>query len=183
MRGMASIRLELLDESHLEGVAALLADSEVLHFTRVPEPPPPDFHRRWLEAYEARRVDVSGEAFAAVDAEGRFLGLGLVPQIDHDAREVELGYIVAPAARGAGVGTEILRQLTDWAFTVARALRITLIIDLENPASSLIAERCGYVREGVMRSLHLKQDLRIDAALWSRLPSDPEPRQPDPERT
>jgi hypothetical protein len=34
-------------------------------------------------------------------------------------------------------------------------------------------ERCGYVREGVMRSVHLKQDIRTDAALWSRLPSDP----------
>jgi hypothetical protein len=37
-----------------------------------------------------------------------------------------------------------------------------------------MAARCGYVREGVMRSLHLKQGIRIDAALWSKLPADPD---------
>ncbi len=35
-----------------------------------------------------------------------------------------------------------------------------------------MAERAGYVREGVHRSVHLKAGVRIDAAIWSRLPSD-----------
>jgi RimJ/RimL family protein N-acetyltransferase len=33
----------------------------------------------------------------------------------------------------------------------------------------------GCVREGVMRSIHLKQGQRVDAGLWSRLPSDLDP--------
>jgi RimJ/RimL family protein N-acetyltransferase len=44
-----------------------------------------------------------------------------------------------------------------------------------NTASERLAQHCGYVREGVMRSQHLKQGIRIDAGLWSRLPTDPEP--------
>ena len=67
----------------------------------------------------------------------------------------------------------MLAELTRWAFAELGALRITLIIDVENRASSRVAERCGYVLEGVMRSTHLKGDVRIDAAMWSRLPSDP----------
>ena len=47
------------------------------------------------------------------------------------------------------------------------------MIDVENAASERVAERCGYVREGVMRSIHLKQGARVDAAIWSKLPSDP----------
>jgi RimJ/RimL family protein N-acetyltransferase len=47
-----------------------------------------------------------------------------------------------------------------------------LIIDVDNAASERAAGRCGYVREGVMRSIHFKEDVRIDAALWSRLASD-----------
>ena len=70
------------------------------------------------------------------------------------------------------MATEILRQLTTWAFAEVGALRISLVIDVDNPASERVAERCVYVREGVMRSIHLKQGLRIDASLWSRLPSD-----------
>ena len=46
-------------------------------------------------------------------------------------------------------------------------------VTVANVASHGVAERCGYVREGVMRSVHLKDDRRIDASLWSRLPSGP----------
>ena len=37
----------------------------------------------------------------------------------------------------------------------------------------VLAERCGYQLEGVMRSILAKQGRRSDAGLWSRLPSDP----------
>jgi RimJ/RimL family protein N-acetyltransferase len=167
------VRLAPFAEEHLDGVGAMLDDPDVLRFTRVPEPVPDDFPRIWLEAYEKGRRDGTREAFAAVDAEGRFLGLALAPHIDRDGREVELGYVVVPAARGRGVATRVLALLTRWAFDELGALRIALIIDVANPASERVAERCGYVREGVMRSTHLKNDVRIDAGLWSRLASDP----------
>jgi RimJ/RimL family protein N-acetyltransferase len=167
------VRLVPLAEAHLDDVADLLNDPDVLRFTRVEEPPPPDFARRWLERYEEGRRDGTREAFVAIDDAGRFLGLALAPEIDRVGREVELGYIVAAAARGRGVATGMLGELTRWAFAETGAARIYLIISVDNPASERVAERSGYVREGVMRSIHLKQDIRVDAALWSRLPSDP----------
>jgi RimJ/RimL family protein N-acetyltransferase len=84
-----------------------------------------------------------------------------------------MGYIVSAQARGQGVGTEILRRLTDWAFAELASQRLVLIIDVDNHASLRVAERCGYQREGVMRSIHIKQERRGDAVLWSRLPGDP----------
>jgi RimJ/RimL family protein N-acetyltransferase len=167
------LRLVPLAEEHLDDVRALLEDAEVLHFTRIPEPPPEDFPEQWLEGYEQGRRGGTREAFAALDGDDRFLGLALAPTIDREGDEVELGYIVPRAARGRGVATEMLRRLTQWAFDEAGALRIVLVIDVENAASERVAERCGYVREGVMRSIHLKQGARVDAAIWSRLPSDP----------
>ena len=67
----------------------------------------------------------------------------------------------------------MLGELTRWTFDELGALRITLIIDVANGASARVAERCGYVLEGVMRSTYLKDGVRVDAGLWSRLPSDP----------
>jgi RimJ/RimL family protein N-acetyltransferase len=166
--------LRPLAEEHLDAVGALFDDPDVLRFTRLPIPPPPGFEREWLDRYEAGRRDGTREAFAVVDDDdGTFLGMAMAVDIDREAREVELGYIVAPAARGRGVATAALDELTRWAFAELDALRITLIIDVENQASARVAERCGYVLEGVMRSSYLKDDLRIDAGLWSRLPSDP----------
>ena len=169
------MRLEPFADEHLPSLDVLLDDPLSLRFTRIPEPPPPGFPRLWLDMYEEARRDGSREAFAALDDDGSFLGLALAPDFDRAAREVELGYVVVPHARGRGVATAILRALTTWAFEQG-ALRATLIIGVDNPASARVAEHCGYVFEGVMRSIHFKGEQRMDAALWSRLPSDPRPR-------
>jgi len=152
---------------------ALLDDPDLRRFTRVPDPPPDGFAEGWLARYEAA---AGCAGFAAEDPGGAFLGLALAVSIDAEAGEIELGYIVAPEARGRGVATALLRALTRWAFDAAAALRVVLLIDTENAASSRVAARCGYVREGVMRSVHLKQGRRIDQEVWSLLPSDPASR-------
>lgn len=166
------IRLEPLDHRWVAALTALTADPDVLRFTRVPEPPPSDFAHRWIDRYVIGRRARTCDGFAALDEDGAFLGLALAPAIDCDAGEVELGYIVAPSARGRGVATEMLRQLTRWAFAELEAMRAYLIIDVENRASYRVAERCGYQLEGVMRSIHVKPGRRTDAALWSRIAGD-----------
>jgi RimJ/RimL family protein N-acetyltransferase len=85
---------------------------------------------------------------------------------------VELGYVVAEQARGRGVATSALALLTAWAFEHAEAHRIELLISVENLASQRVAERCGYMLEGVLRSAYVKPGLREDTQIWSRLSSD-----------
>ncbi len=165
--------LERLGARHVPDLDALAADPSVVRFTRIPEPPPPDFVETWLARYVAGERDGSCAGFAALDEESRFLGVGLAPAIDESAGEVELGYVVASAARGRGVAREILRQLTAWAFAETGAERIVLIIDSENVASSRVAAGAGYTLEGVMRSILVKPGVRRDAQLWSRLRGDP----------
>jgi RimJ/RimL family protein N-acetyltransferase len=167
---VAAIRLEPFDRSHLAFLAELLDDPDVVRFTRVPADTPPGFSETWFGAYEQGRRDGTREAFAIVD--GGFLGVAVAPRIDRASRTAELGYLVAPAARGRGVATEALRLLTDWAF--AQDLhRLELLISHENEGSKRVAERCGYVREGLLRSYWLKDDVRGDTEIWSRLPTDP----------
>jgi RimJ/RimL family protein N-acetyltransferase len=170
------IRLEQFAERHLPYFDSLLSDPGVLRFTRVPDPVPMGFAKRWLSRYEAGRRDGTREGFVAVDEAGEPLALALAPHIDADAGEVELGYIVWPHARGRGVARESLRQLTDWAFRDRGIERAYLYISVENGSSKRVAERCGYVFEGVLRSLYIKPGVREDTEVWSRLRSDPAPR-------
>jgi RimJ/RimL family protein N-acetyltransferase len=165
---MIPVRLELLNERHLAAVAAMLSDPDVLRFTRVPEPTPVDFAHQWLAMYEQGRRDGTREAFAALDGGGEFVGLALAFGIDRAEAEAELGYIVTPAARGRGVGTEALRLLTDWALAEGMA-RLELLISVENDASKKVAARCGYELEGVLRSVYVKPGRREDTEVWSRL--------------
>ena len=54
--------------------------------------------------------------------------------------------------------------------------RCELMISVENLASGKVAERCGYVLEGVLRSMWIKPGVREDTQLWSRLVGDAPPR-------
>ena len=158
---MPPIRLESVSEEHLAGLEQMLGDEDVLRFTRVPEPAPPGFAGVWLERYEEGRREGTREAFAILE-ENAFLGIALAVSINREEQTVELGYVVAPWARGRGVATEALRQLTEWSLTTLDALRVELWIDVENEPSKRVADRCGYVREGVIRSAYFKQGRRHD---------------------
>ena len=157
----------------MDALRPIVDDPDVRRFTRVPASPPPDFAESWVAGYEQGRIDGTREGFAVADAEdGRFLGIAVAFSIDREAQTVELGYIVAPGARGRGVAAAALGRLTEWAFTELGALRIELRISVHNEPSKRVAQRCGYRREGVLRSVYLKDGVREDTELWSRLPSD-----------
>jgi RimJ/RimL family protein N-acetyltransferase len=172
VRAAPRVSLERLGERHLAELTALTADGEVLRFTRIPEPVPEGFARTWLDRYDAGHEDGTCAGFAALDEHGGFLGVALAPAIDRVKGEVELGYVVAAGARGRGVASELLRQLTAWAFDELEAKRIVLIVDVDNAASSRVAARAGYMLESVQRSIYVKPGVRRDAELWSRLPGD-----------
>jgi len=168
-----NIRLEPLARQHLEALTALVQDEDARRYMRIPEPLPARFAETWLRSYEDARVAGTKEGFAIVDTDdGSVLGFAVAPRIEAEARTAELGYAVAPAARGRGVATQALGLLTDWALSELGALRLELLISVDNEASKRVAAGCGYVREGVLRSLYFKQGRRQDTEIWSRLPGD-----------
>jgi RimJ/RimL family protein N-acetyltransferase len=170
------VRLEPFGEEHLEALAGMLDDPAIQRFTRVPVPPPPGFERTWFEGYEQGRRDGTREVFAIVDTtEGSYLGFAVAPSINRTTRTAELGYVVAPPARGRGVATEALRQLTRWALDTLDPIRLELFISVENEASKRVATKCGYVYEGTLRMSYFKQDIWEDGEVWSRIATDPEP--------
>jgi RimJ/RimL family protein N-acetyltransferase len=168
-----TVRLERWGPQHSDGVEAAGRDPEVQRFTYVPSPWKEGFERIWLERYDEGWEAGSRAGFAIVDAESdEFLGLALLVRIDRDGREAEAGYLVAPAARGRGVAVRALRLLTDWALTELALLRVELRIGADNEGSIRVAERAGFVREGVLRSVYFKNGVRSDVAIYSRLPAD-----------
>jgi RimJ/RimL family protein N-acetyltransferase len=164
------IRLEPLTAEHAAAMDALARDQDVDRFTRVPDPVPDGFGARWVERYTRGRDERTNEGFAIVDsASGDFLGFVALVNLKLDEQEAEAGYIVASHARGRGVATRALRLLTAWAFDELPLERIELLIDVANSPSEIVAERCGYTREGVLRWTYLKPGLRSDTIVYSKL--------------
>jgi RimJ/RimL family protein N-acetyltransferase len=164
------IRLEPLTVEHAAAMDALARDGDVARFTRVPDPVPDGFGALWVERYTRGRDERTNDGFAIVDSEGGdFLGFMALVKLDLETQEAEAGYIVASHARGRGVATRGLKLLTDWAFAELPLERIELLIDVENAPSEVVAQRCGYTREGVLRWTYLKPGLRSDTIVYSKL--------------
>ena len=167
------IRLEPLDQRYAADFDRLVEDPEVVRNTRIPSDVPPDYGATWVRRYVQGWEDGTRAGFAILDGEGSFLGFAAVVDFDAEGNQGEIGYVTAREARGKGVAQRALRLVTGWALDEAGLERVELHIDPKNPASLRVAERCGYVREGVLRSLHLKEGERSDTVIYSMLPTDP----------
>ena len=68
---------------------------------------------------------------------------------------------------GKGYATEALALLTDYLFSTKLMNRLQLSIRPDNLASRRVAEKCGYTKEGVMRSIAFSHGRFHDMELWS----------------
>lgn len=173
---MPAIRLVTLDEEHVPALLETMRDERVLRFTRTPHPMPDGWLSGWMSGFDGRRR----AAWAVLDEDDRFVGYAVTGPINRDDLEVELGYAVSPWARGTGVATESLLQMTRWAFAEGMQ-RVTALISVDNPASSRVAEKAGYHLEGVLRSVHSIDGRRGDMQSWSILPGELTVEAPEPQ--
>ena len=64
----------------------------------------------------------------------------------------ETFYWLDARARGQGFATEALSLVTNRAFKEHEIVRVHPITHLDNAASQHVAQRCGYLKEGVLRA-------------------------------
>ncbi len=167
------VRLEPLRAEHVPAMRALGDDEHVARFTYVEAPLTDTDARLWVDRYVDGWRDGSLAGFAIEASESEeFLGFIAIVRYGAVEREAELGYIVSPSARGRGIGVRALALLTAWCLGDLGLERVELRIDVANEASARVAERAGYVREGVLRSVHFKHGQRVDLAVWSRVGRD-----------
>jgi RimJ/RimL family protein N-acetyltransferase len=107
----------------------------------------------WFELQEPARLAGESIDFAIADAAtGRALGAIGLSKIDHRLLNAETGYWLARDARGRGYMTRAVRLLAAWVFDGLRFARLELRTDPDNAASQRTAERCGFHKEGHLRS-------------------------------
>jgi len=163
---MGTVRLVELTAEHVPPLLRTMEDPDTLRFTRTPHPLPDGWLEQWLARFDGHHR----ACWAIVDGE-EFVGYAVTGPIDRQDLDVELGYAVAPWARGRQVATTALREMTRWAFEQGMQ-RVTALISVDNPASQRVAEKAGYTFEGVLRSMHHVDGRRVDLQSWSILPGE-----------
>jgi RimJ/RimL family protein N-acetyltransferase len=145
-------------------------------FQRFSDWAPRDEHEAlaYLAAHERARQRGEQVELALVEPhdDSALLGGGSLNSVDLEQGRAAIGYWLAPQARGRGVATHAVRLLCRWAFEDLRLARLELTCGPDNHASQRVAERCGFTREGVLRSHLPFKGGRRDTVVFSLLPGE-----------
>jgi RimJ/RimL family protein N-acetyltransferase len=123
-----------------------------------------------LELNRQRWREGEAATFAICDRTGACLGHVFVNL--GGAGRGSVGYWLLPEARGKGLATRAVRLLSHWAFADLGLARLQLLTEPSNEDSHRVAERCGFQREGVLRSYTQIDGRRVDYVVFSLLPGD-----------
>lgn len=159
-----AILLRPFEQSDVPAIVAACQDPEIPRWTSVPSPYTEADAHAWLESTEEKTFAVvdrsSGELLGSMGV--RFLGDGIA----------EVGYWIAKGARGRGVATRALVLVAGWVFENDEVGRFQLRAETENVASQRVADKAGFVREGVMRAALATKGERRDVVMYSLVRDD-----------
>jgi RimJ/RimL family protein N-acetyltransferase len=153
----------------VDDIVAQCRDPEFQRWTRVPVPynesDAQDFVKRVADGWRAN------VAMFAIAHQGRFSGS--VDLRFDGIGGAEVGFGLAPWARGKGVMTRALRLVLAWAFALPGVEVVYWRAQVGNSASRRVAGRCGFRMEGTVRGLLEQRGERRDAWIGSLRRGEP----------
>ena len=164
------LRLPTLDD--VAAVTAACQDPDVQAWTTIPVPYAESDAVWFLGTYVPAAWEGGTEAVWLVTdpADGTLLGccgLTLLPE-----ERGEVGFWIAPQARGRGVATAATRLMCRWGFQERGLQRIEWLAFVGNEPSRRVAEKAGFRLEGTCRARLVQRGVRKDAWLAGLLPTD-----------
>jgi precorrin-6B C5,15-methyltransferase / cobalt-precorrin-6B C5,C15-methyltransferase len=155
-----------------DDVTEACQDSETLRWLLLPRPVTRANVEWFIGTFGPGQRESGAGIVFAIESAGRLAGAIDLKGVNWTARVAEVGYWVAPWARGRGVAAQATRVLCEWAIRDHGFERVQLFAATGNAASQRVAEKAGFVREGVARNACCVPDGRADMVLFSLVPQD-----------
>jgi ribosomal-protein-serine acetyltransferase len=105
----------------------------------------------------------------AIVCDGNLGGVIGQRYVDSLNRQTEIGYWIDAGLQGRGIVTRSTARLTDYAFRKQDCNRVMLHCAVGNVKSRAVAERLGFVQEGVLREAEWLYDHYVDLVVYSML--------------
>ena len=126
-------------------------------------------HYAWSPA--AREPSALVRFAIALRSNNQLIGTAGFHTVSHQNRTAELAYDLAQPFWGKGIATHVCGLLTSWAHTSARLIRVQATVLSSNERSAKVLQRCGFEREGLLRSYRLVRGQPGDFVLYSHVTS------------
>jgi RimJ/RimL family protein N-acetyltransferase len=136
-------------------------DRELVLFNSAYRPVSQAEHDAWFESIRQRPdVFIFGIRIWETD---QLIGSCQLHSINSVGRSAELQIRLGVSAeRGKGYGTEAVKLLLQFAFTELNLHRVYLHVFASNPRAIQVYEKCGFVREGLLRDAAFIDDGFVD---------------------
>lgn len=162
------------DDDDIEAIVRACQDPEIARWTRVPENyGEVDAQSYLFERHTSLQAGATAPfAIVASDDLGRLLGSVSILRLAWEHLRGEVGYWLAPEARGAGHATRAVTLACHWAFRSLRLERLDLFAAADNVPSQRVAERAGFTREALLRGHSRGPHGHEDMVAFGLLPDD-----------
>jgi len=142
----------------------------------IEQAPDEELARKWLGENAALWQSGDGRHLAVADADtDALLGGVNFHHIEPVHRRAEVGFWLAPWARGRGIGTGSVRAACEWAFDRWGLVRIEMTTLPDNAASLALARKLGFTREGLLRSRNFERGKQVDIVMLAVLAGELSP--------
>ncbi len=163
-----TLRLIAPRGDHAEAWLRWRRDPESRRFIHLPQGEVDDWARR-LAASAADLSDRNQETYRWIaEADGAAIGTVTLAYADWTNLSAELGYVLAPEARGKGHAFAMTRLALDLGFA-AGLERIAAYTCTDNASSIRLLERLGFTREGRLRGHAIIEGVRRDHDVYGLL--------------
>ena len=162
------VALRVPSEQDLPAIERRIVDPDVVRWMG----PSDHAARELLELNLTRWTRGTRATFSVCDLEDACLGLVWVEVDQADSGRGSVGYWLLPEARGKGFATRSVQLISRWAFGELGMARLSVSIQPSNDRSQRVAERSGFVKEGILRSYEEIGGRRVDCVAFSLVPAD-----------
>lgn len=112
------------------------------------------------------RVGVGDGLHCAVRQDGRIVGVVSYMDVNFRHRHTTLGYWLDKNHQGRGLAIGAVRTLVEHAFRIWKLNRVEIRAAVENNRSRALAERLGFVQEGLLRQAEFVNGCFLDTVVY-----------------
>jgi RimJ/RimL family protein N-acetyltransferase len=163
------LRPERIDDA-AEMARAFAEDPHLAVDWGIDQPPDELLARKWLGEHAELWSHGDGRHLAVAEAlTGALIGGVNFHRIEPTHRRAEVGFWLAPWARGRGIGSASVRAACEWAFDHWQLVRIEMTTLPDNDAALAVARKLGFTREGLLRSRNFERGKQVDIVMLAVL--------------
>ena len=129
---------------------------------------PPDIPLPWMKSGLSALTEETGFR-AGIWQEGTLVGIVSLMNVHKGNRSADISYALDSRYRGQGIMTRACYALCGYAFGTMALNRLQIECDVDNAPSRAVAERLGFILEGVLDNRYHSQQGSRSCAMYSCL--------------